>query len=363
MFINIVTMTYPLEITERSIEHTNSILQSLKKMDLINRKLLLVFNKESFIGVLSIGDIQKAIISNISFDTPINHIMRKEFVSANSKSSKSDVLEMMKKYRIECMPVISDEGDLVSVYLWEDLFIEKDIAPAKQFNLPVVIMAGGLGSRLKPLTNVLPKPLIPIGDKTMLEEIFDRFSKHGSETFYISLNYKSELIEYYIQNLCLPYKLHFLKEKMQLGTAGSLSLLKGFLHETFFISNCDILIDQDYSEILSYHRENKNEITLVAALKHYLIPYGTIETGENGQLIELKEKPELTLKINSGMYILEPHLLYEIPDNQFFHITQLIENVRKRKGNVGVFPVSEKSWKDVGNWEELSKNIMNNQKE
>jgi NDP-sugar pyrophosphorylase family protein len=142
-----------------------------------------------------------------------------------------------------------------------------------------------------------------------------------------------------------------------MGTAGSLSLLKDRIHETFFVSNCDILIEQDYSEILRYHKENKNEITLVAALKHYPIPYGTVEAGENGQLIALKEKPELTFKINSGMYILDPHLLNEIPDNQFFHIIQLIEKVKKRKGKVGVFPVSEKSWRDIGEWSEYLKLI------
>jgi len=347
-------MNFPPEIQERTIQNTSSILQSLKKMDAINKKLLLVFDKESFVGVLSIGDIQKAIISNASFDTPVNLIMRKEYVFANVTDSKSAVLEMMKKHRIECMPVVNDEGELLTVFLWEDLFPEKEIASEKQFNLPIVIMAGGTGSRLKPLTNVLPKPLIPIGDKTMLEEIFERFGKYGCNTFYVSVNYKAELIEYYIRNQNLPYKLHFFKEKNPMGTAGSLSLLKGKINETFFVSNCDILIEQDYSEILNYHMENKNEITLVAALKHYALPYGTVETGENGQLLELKEKPELTFKINSGMYILGPHLLDEIPDNQFFHITQLIENVKKRNGNIGVFPVSEKSWKDIGNWEEYN---------
>ena len=139
-----------------------------------------------------------------------------------------------------------------------------------------------------------------------------------------------------------------------MGTAGSMSLLKGKISETFFVTNCDILIEQDYSEILEYHKVNKNEITIVAALKHFPISYGTIETGENGKLKKLIEKPELTFKINSGMYILEPHLIDEIPVNEFFHITTLIEKVSNRGGNVGVFPVSEKSWKDVGNWSEIA---------
>jgi len=126
---------------------------------------------------------------------------------------------------------------------------------------------------------VLPKPLIPINDKTLLEEIFDRFNFQGCNTFYISVNYKAELIKYYLKQQNLPYMLKFFKEEKTMGTAGSLSLLKGKINETFFVCNCDILIDQDYSEVLKYHRDNKNEITVVAALKNYPIDYGTIETG------------------------------------------------------------------------------------
>ena len=219
-----------------------------------------------------------------------------------------------------------------------------------------VIMAGGFGTRLKPLTNVLPKPLIPIGEKTIIEDIFERFYNHGCSQFYISVNYKADLIEYYLkkQNLA-AYQLNFFSEQNPMGTAGSLSLLKGKIDQTFFVSNCDIIIDQDYSEILDYHRSNNNEITIVAALKHFPIAYGTIETGDNGKLLNLLEKPELTYKINSGMYILEPHLIEQIPTDSFFHITQLIEIVQKRKGKVGVFPVSEKSWTDVGSWSEYLK--------
>ncbi len=142
-----------------------------------------------------------------------------------------------------------------------------------------------------------------------------------------------------------------------LGTAGSLYLLKGKINNTFFISNCDIIIEEDYGEIYNYHKKNQNELTIVAALKHYAIPYGTLETGDNGILQKLHEKPELVFKINSGMYILEPHLLKEIPENKIFHITKLIENIKKRGGKVGVFPVSENSWKDIGEWSAYLKQI------
>jgi len=332
-----------------------SLLEGLKQMDSIRRKLLLVHDGSKYIGLLSIGDIQRAIIDGVDINSLISSIIRKDYIIVPPGTSMEEIMKLMLSIRAEFMPVVSNEKELVSVYFWEDLFGEKERAPAKQFNLPVVIMAGGFGARLKPLTNVLPKPLIPIGDKTMLEEIFERFGKYGSNTFYISVNYKAELIEYYLENQNLPYKLYFFKEEKPMGTAGSLSLLKNRIHETFFVSNCDILINQDYSEILDYHSEKNNEITLVAALKHYPIAYGILETGENGQLLELKEKPEITFKINSGMYILEPHLLEEIPENQYFHITQLIEKVKNRGGKIGVFPVSEKSWKDIGEWSEYQK--------
>ena len=139
---------------------------------------------------------------------------------------------------------------------------------------------------------------------------------------------------------------------MPLGTAGSLHLLKDKIKDTFFVSNCDILIDQDYSDIIRYHRERQNEITLVAVLKEYYIPYGTLETKENGRLKSITEKPNLVFKINAGFYVLEPHLIKEIPCGEFYHITDLIEKLKKEGRNIGVFPVSEGAWTDVGNWEE-----------
>lgn len=351
-------MLLPEKIKNIRIDSALSVLNALKQMDKSRKRLLLVFKKDTFLGLLSIGDIQRAIIKGISLDSQIVDILKKNPKVAAVNTPIEEIKKEMLQFRMEFMPVIDQNGNINDVYFWEDLFLTKQLPPNRKFSLPVVIMAGGFGKRLKPLTNVIPKPLIPIGEKTMLEDIFERFSEHGCNSFYISVNYKSDLIEYYIQNQKLPYDLHFFKEEKPMGTAGSLSLLKGKINETFFVSNCDILIEQDYSEILDYHRSNENEITIVAALKHFPIAYGTIETGENGRLIKLVEKPELTFKINSGMYILEPHLLDEIPENQIFHITHLIEKVSNRKGNVGVFPVSQKSWKDVGNWEEYSNYIQ-----
>ncbi len=348
-------MNFKNRIANRIIGSNESILHCLKKMDSEKVKLLFVFSDEQFIGIITIGDIQRAIIKNTDLNEKVSTILDKNKIYAIKDEALESIKNKMFSLRAELMPVVDENSHLVNVYFWEDLFGETKKEPLFRFNLPVVIMAGGLGTRLKPLTNVLPKPLIPINDKTFIEEIFERFNEHGCDTFYISVNYKAELIEYYLSKQNLPYNIQYIKEDKPMGTAGSLSLLKGQIKETLFVSNCDILIDQDYSEVLKYHRENKNEITVVAALKHYPIPYGTIETGENGKLLELIEKPEISFKINTGIYILEPHLLNEIPENVVFHMTQLIENVRKRKGRIGVFPVSEKSWKDIGAWGEYLK--------
>lgn len=342
---------------DRVINPSASLLDCLKQMDALDKKLLLVMENEIFKGLLSSGDIQRAIISNITLDTKVHEILRDNIRIARPKDTVEAIKKMMLDYRMELCPRINDKNEIIEVFFWEDLFQEVKPQPREKFNLPIVIMAGGVGSRLKPLTNVIPKPLIPIGEKTIIEHIFERFDLHGCNNFYISVNYKAELIEYYLHEQNLGLNLHYFKEDKPLGTAGSLSLLKGKINQTFFVTNCDILIEQDYSEILEYHKENKNEITVVAALKHFPIPYGIIETGENGHLIELIEKPELTFKINSGMYILEPHLLNEIPSDTFFHITQLIDKIKERKGRVGVFPISEKSWKDIGDWSEYKKNI------
>ena len=347
------------KIFDRIIQADQTLLTALKQMDQTDKKLLLIFKGEKFLSILTIGDIQRAIIKNFELETKVEKVYRKAAQFSYVEENITDVKNKMLNNRTECMPVLDENKNLVDIILWEDLFIDDQSQMHEIFDLPVVIMAGGRGSRLKPLTNVLPKPLIPIGEKTILETIMDSFSIYGVKQFYLSVNYKAEMIEQYLNNLNHGnYTIHYFHERKPLGTVGSLFMMNGVIDKTFFISNCDILIDSDYSEMLKYHRENKNELTIISALKHYSIPYGIVETGLNGELTSLKEKPELTFQINSGLYILEPHLLSEIPQKEFFHITQLIEKILKRNGNVGVFPVSERSWMDIGKWDDYHKNVI-----
>lgn len=343
-------------ISEISVDKSSSILNALKKMDLLDMKLLIVRENDLFKSVLSIGDIQRAIIKGTALETEISEILRDIITVCYQHDDIEKIKSEMIFYRAEFMPILNESGDIVKVIFWKDIFGDKHITHHQKINLPVVIMAGGEGLRLKPLTNIIPKPLVPLGDKSIVENIIDSFVMSGVKEFYLLVNYKAVMIENYFNELGdKKYKINFIREDIPLGTAGSLNLLSGKINETFFVSNCDILIYQDYYEVLKYHRENKNELTVIGALQHYTIPYGTIEVEDGDILKELKEKPEITFVINSGMYILEPHLLKEIPESKFFHITDLISNIKTRGGKVGVFPVSEMSWLDIGDWKEFTK--------
>lgn len=343
-------------ISDISVDINSTILAALKRMDKANLKLLIVAEGELFLSVISIGDIQRAIIKGTSLDSPISKILRKKITVCNEEDSLEKIRSEMIFHRTEFMPILNKDGQIINVIFWKDIFSDKNIPHMHRMELPVVIMAGGKGTRLKPLTNIIPKPLVPLGDKSILELIIDSFTKIGVTKFYLLLNYKAGMIENHINEIDKKnYEVEFIREAEPYGTAGSLNLLKDKINETFFVSNCDIMIEQDYSEVYKFHKENKNELTIIGALKHYSIPYGTLEVENGGLLIELKEKPDMTYMINCGMYILEPHLINEIPEKKHFHITDLIQSIKNRDGRVGVFPVSEMSWIDIGDWKEFNR--------
>jgi dTDP-glucose pyrophosphorylase len=347
-------------IQEITISSDIKMIEALKKMDKIDKKLLIVMDGEVFVSLLSIGDIQRAIIKNIDLGTSILKILRKNIKVASTEDDSRKIKQIMLQHRIEYLPVINNNNQLVNVHFWEDIFTGTIQNKQHTINAPLVIMAGGKGSRLKPFSNIIPKPLFPFGEKTIIETIIDSFLQYSIPSIYLSVNHKADMIKKYLtENAKLPVEVNYIQESKPLGTAGSLFLLKNKLETDFFVSNCDIIINQDYKEIFDYHIYNRNDITLVAALKHYTIPYGTIESGEDGMLIDLKEKPEFTYKINSGLYLLNPNVLSMVPENKFFHITDLINKVVESKGRVGVFPVSEKSWTDIGEWKEYKKTLKN----
>jgi dTDP-glucose pyrophosphorylase len=352
--IQSVTMTKQEKVKNRCISCDTTLVHALEQMDSHDCKLLLVFKDGSFHSILSIGDIQRAIIRGVDLDEKIHNVLRANVKVGYEQDSQEYLKDMMQKFRMELLPILSRNGELKEILFWDEVYHNEEQEVSK-LDTPVVIMAGGKGTRLKPVTNIIPKPLIPLGDKPIIELIADSFAKAGVTDFFVSVNYKKEMIKRYFDEIPQKkYKMHYFEENEPLGTGGSLHLLNGKLNKTFFVTNCDILINQDYAEILDYHYQNKNELTLVAAIKHYSIPYGTVVAGPGGILKTFREKPEIKYLVNAGMYILEPHLLKEVPENCFYHITELIEKVKDRGGNVGVFPVSEGSWMDIGEWKEYN---------
>ena len=344
-------------IAHRIIKAQDSLLAALKQMDVQKVKMLFVFDEDHFVSILTIGDIQRAIVKGIALDIAISQVVRRNKKFAHTGEPMDDIRRKMLEWRAECMPVLDKQGELADVIFWRDLFENEEADLRPKIDLPVVIMAGGKGTRLKPITNVIPKPLVPVGDKTILEVIMDQFEGIGCHKFYMSVNYKADMMKYYLSQINHKYDIEFFMEDKPLGTIGSVSLLKGKITTPFFVSNCDSINEQDYRDVWDYHVNNHNDMTIVTMVKSFKIPYGVIETGEDGLMTALKEKPEQTYQVNTGVYILNPELIEEIPEGEFFHITHLMEKVQARGGRVGCFPVSEHAWKDMGEWPEYLKMI------
>jgi len=336
-------------------EHT--IKQVLRQMDAMGEKTILVVEGDNtLIGTATDGDIRRWILKGRNLNEKITKVMHKDAVTLRRGFTKESANALMLKRSIECIPVVDEEGKVISAVWWVDLFSGASKI-YRQLKLPVVIMAGGEGTRLSPFTKILPKPLVPVGEKPIIEVIIGKFLAFGSDDFYLSLNYKSNIIKAYFSDIAHTYNLHYIQETKPLGTAGSLHLLKNKIKETFFVSNCDILIDADYADVLDLHRLKKNKITLVSSMKNFTIPYGVCEIENGGFLKNIREKPEYDFLVNTGMYILEPSVLADIPRNKFYNFTDLIADYLAKNENIGVYPISEKSWLDIGQWEALQDTV------
>ena len=340
------------------ITKDKNLISVLEYMDIIDKKVLIICDGIKFVGLISIGDIQRAIINNVNLqELAIDHI-RKDIVFAKDTDDLELVKKQMQINKIECMPIVNSDNDLVDIIEWEDLFVDTEL---QSVNCPVVVMAGGEGKRLRPLTNIIPKPLIPISKKTIIEEIMDSFVKVNCHRFYLSVNYMADKIKDYFEKIDnSDYIIQYINEKKPLGTAGSLFLLKNTIDETFFVTNCDVIMNIDFSKLIDFHKTNNNIATTVSIIKTVEIPYGTIETFEDGSLKELIEKPIKSYQINSGLYVLEPDVFNYIEDNEFLHITTLLLRLKEDNKKVGVFPLSEKSYTDMGTWEMYLKAISRN---
>ncbi len=324
---------------DKLIIHPNStIREAIDKLNKNALQILVVSDKKNrIVGVITDGDIRRAIIKGISLDEKVEKIMNKNPKYLKVGFSKNEAKDMFLKYEIKRIPVVDNDMRVVDVLKIED-FIEKE---KKAMNNYVVIMAGGRGKRLDPITRVIPKPLLIVGEKTMLEHIMERFAKQGFSKFILTLHYKKEMIKAYIDSLNLPYEIHYVEEPYPMGTAGGLKLVfdKIKIDDSVIVTNCDVLIDVDFPKVLKFHKEKQVAITIVGALINSSIPYGVLKVS-NGVLEEIEEKPSIDMIINTGIYVLEPsHIKSEFKEERYLDMTDLVSKVKKNSGKiVAVYP-------------------------
>lgn len=341
-----------MDVKELQIDENITIMEAMQQLNSIAKKILFVTRKSKFVATLTDGDIRRWLLKKGSLNSKVSDIANYSPISL-MEQNKYYAKELMKQYSIEAIPIIDINQEIVSVILWNDIEVKKN----SEFELPVVIMAGGIGSRLYPYTKVLPKPLIPIGEIPIVEHIINRFNNSGANQFFLIVNHKKNMIKAYFNEIENKYELNFIDEDKPLGTGGGLSLVKDTIKSTFILSNCDIIVDEDYEKIYKYHLKEKNLITMVCSLKNIKIPYGIVEVDNIGNIEKLKEKPEFSFFTNTGLYIVEPKVLEEIKENQNIGFPEIIESYINKGEKIGIYPISENNWMDMGQIEEMDKMI------
>ena len=341
------------------IYESDSTKEALKRLDKTAVKALLVVDQsKKLLGAISDGDIRRHILKGESLEGDIGEIYNRTPVCIQKdKFSMERAKELFLKYKIELIPVIDGEHRVIEYVTWDQSFPRTEQPPYKksQISVPVVIMAGGKGSRMEPFTKILPKPLIPIGEKTIIEMIIDEFKQQGAEKFYLTLNHKSEMIKAYFEGIEKDYEVNFIKEKDFYGTAGSLKLIEKKISETFIVSNCDIIVKANFENVLALHEEQNASLTIISSVQHYEIPYGVINFKDGGEVVNIQEKPEYTFTINTGVYILNKDVLGFIPADTHMDMTDLIKILTEKGKKVLTYPVNEKEYLDIGQWKEYKK--------
>lgn len=335
-------------------EEENSIKEVMEKIAENTRGLVFICKDGKLLATVTDGDIRRYILKGGNIAENVSQAAHYSPVFTYS-ADKDSAREIMIKRRITALPIVDQDLrvlDIVFLTYGE----EEDAGKTKaKLSIPVVIMAGGKGQRLKPFTDILPKPLIPLGERTITERIIMNFQEYGCDLFYMIVNYKKNFIKAYFADNEMQYNLHFVEEENFLGTAGGLKLVQGKVTGDFFVSNCDILIDADYQDILEEHIRKECIITLVCAHKKYQMPYGTVEEDAEGYVCNMQEKPVLNYNINTGLYVVNEKFLDKIPKDTFVDMTELISDCIKNKEKVGIYLIEEEQWLDTGQMEELKK--------
>jgi len=312
-----------------------SVYDVLKAIDTGAVKIALVLESGKLVGVVTDGDLRRGILRYGLLNLTVDKIMRRNFRYITDTAPRNSAIAIMERENIDQIPVLDSEGTVV------DLILRRELTRQETCTNPVVIMAGGMGKRLLPLTENCPKPMLEIGGKPLLERSLEQCKAAGLSNFYFAVNFlKDRIKQYFGDGSKWDVQIKYLEESEPMGTAGSLSLLPKNLDKPILIINGDILSKVDYRHLISFHNQNENQATVCVQEYNTSIPYGVVRT--SGEVVVgFDEKPLITNYVNAGMYLLNPEMLSALPDNTFFDMPDLLSNLVDRGFKVGMFPVFE----------------------
>ena len=339
-----------IRVEELFLAPDATVLEALRKLDETGQRILFIAPEGRLQAALTDGDIRKFFLRGGTPDQTVDRAAHYHPLSLPS-AERGRAPEGVHGHRSDARPILDKRGVITDIVFAYKL----DVDNRKRVDIPVVMMAGGLGTRLYPYTKILPKPLIPVGEQPIAELIIDRFRDFGCHDFTMIVNYKRGMIKSYFTDLEKDYTVHFADEDVFMGTGGGLCLLKGKIQSPFFFTNCDTLLDVDFGDIYEYHKKHGNLVTMICAFKHYTVPYGVVELGQDGGIAAMREKPELDFLTNTGVYVVEPRVVEEMRDGEVIGFPDVIERYRAAGEKVGVYPIGENSWMDMGQLEELEK--------
>jgi dTDP-glucose pyrophosphorylase len=302
---------------------------------------LVISETDELRGVVTDGDIRRGLLAGLSLEAPVKKIMNTSFTYGLDSDADATILQVMTRNEFRQLPILDKHGKLKDLKTLMRL-----VSPLEKENW-VVLMAGGLGSRLRPLTEECPKPLLPVGGKPILETIIDQFMDQGFKCFYISLNYKGGMIRnYFGDGSRIGVTIKYIQEKQKLGTAGALGLLPRQPDAPVFVMNGDLLTRINFQEMLTFHEEQQVSATMAVRMFDMQVPYGVVNV-EKSLVTAIQEKPVYQFFVNAGIYILSPQVIQDLPKNEYLDMPTLIEGLQKQGKKVAAFPVHE-YWMDIG---------------
>ncbi|AMV71856.1 nucleotidyltransferase family protein [Desulfuromonas carbonis] len=324
------------------ISPDTTIMNAIKIIDEGSLQIALVVDASNkLVGTVSDGDIRRAILKGVLFDRPVSEIMFTEPTVASCHESREAIMETMKTKRLRQIPIVDLAGSVVGLDSWEELL------SIQERNNIVVLMAGGLGTRLGDLTKDCPKPLLRVGKKPVLETILENCKEYAFKRFFISINYKAEMVkEYFGDGSRWGVEIHYLEEKTRLGTAGALGLLPEIPRLPILVMNADVLTKINFKHLMDFHDEHKSVATMCVREYEFQVPFGVVQL-DSHRLKNILEKPIHQFFVNAGIYVLNPEAVSMVPKNEYFDMPTLFDKLFNKQSETAAFPIRE-YWLDIG---------------